>query len=578
VGNARHAFGTVGGYITLDRLNVPTQVGNQNHIMHNKFFIIDRRFVVTGTGNITTTGFGKNDNNWVLIDSPAVAEDFQAEFDQMFAGRFGYAKHEVINNNTYEVGDTRVEVYFSPQEDAMGRILEGVQNAQETIEFFIFAFTKDQLGSLLIEKDREFKAFNVCCDPDGGYEDSTVSEGKCEALRVTAECADRLERRVPFRARFVRGVIDRSQLHSNGPYHESYRLIANGVSIRMDGNDNSYQPGDYQAGGGRQHSKTLVIDGRTDNPVILTGSFNWSSSATIANDETLLVLSDSPRIGEQYADYFDYLWRLAKPVGERYIGEPASRLIPRPLKPGDVIFNEIQWDGFDGNVDVSKTNDPASARDYQFVGNDEFIELLNTTDRAIDLSMWTIASETDFMVGLYPGTVIGPYERFLVLDHNTEPYDDLKPQFLSGAYLEPDFVMNMANDARFLRINLHNGAFDLRLTDPRGNIVDRAGNGRSAFAGGRRCRGGGNECPIRDQIVHSMERIHVNCDNQGEDCEPIIDGTKAAAWRTCENATDEQRAQIRTDNLRYIMATPGRSNSADSNVFRDEDPRWRTPE
>ena len=197
VGNARHAFGTVGGYITLDRLNVPTQVGNQNHIMHNKFFIIDRRFVVTGTGNITTTGFGKNDNNWVLIDSPAVAEDFQAEFDQMFAGRFGYSKNEIINNNSYQVGDTRVEVYFSPQEDAMGRILEGVQNAKETIEFFIFAFTKDQLGSLLIEKDREFKAFNVCCDPDDGYEDNTVSEGKCEALRATMECSDRLERRVP---------------------------------------------------------------------------------------------------------------------------------------------------------------------------------------------------------------------------------------------------------------------------------------------------------------------------------------------------------------------------------------------
>ena len=169
----------------------------------------------------------------------------------------------------------------------------------------------------------------------------------------------------------------------------------------------------------------------------MTGSFNWSSSATIANDETLLVLSGSPRIGGQYADYFDYLWRLAKPLGVRYVGEPSSRANPQPLQPGDVIFNEIQWDGFSGNVDITKTLDAASARDYQFVGNDEFIELLNTTDRSIDLSMWTIASETDFMVGIYPGTVIGPYERFLLIDHNTEPYDDLKPQFLSGAYLDP---------------------------------------------------------------------------------------------------------------------------------------------
>ena len=233
VGNARHAFGTVGGYITLDRLNVPTQVGNQNHIMHNKFFIIDRRFVVTGTGNITTTGFGKNDNNWVLIDSPAVAEDFQAEFDQMFAGRFGYSKMKSLTTTAIRSVIRALKCIFCPQEDVMGRILEGVQNAKETIEFFIFAFTKDQLGSLLIEKDREFKAFNVCCDPDDGYEDNTVSEGKCEALEGNDGVLRPSERRVPFQPRFVRGVIDRSQLHSNGPYHESYRLIANGVSIRM---------------------------------------------------------------------------------------------------------------------------------------------------------------------------------------------------------------------------------------------------------------------------------------------------------------------------------------------------------
>jgi phosphatidylserine/phosphatidylglycerophosphate/cardiolipin synthase-like enzyme len=574
VGNARHAFGTVGGYITLDRLNIPTQVGNQNHIMHNKFFLIDRRFVITGTGNITTTGFGKNDNHWVLIDSPDVAADFQAEFDQMFSGRFGYAKHEFENNNTYQVGDSDVEVYFSPQEDAMGRILEGVANAKETIEFFIFAFTKDQLGSLLIQKDREFKGFNVCCDPAGGFSDPNVTPAHCDVLRETMECRDRLEGRVAFQSRFVRGVIDRSQLHSNGPYHESYRLIANGVSIRMDGNDNSYQPGDYQAGGGRQHSKTLAIDARTANPVILTGSFNWSSSATIANDETLVVLSNSPRIGGQYADYFEYLWRVAKPIGERYIGEPVSRSIPNPLKPGDVVFNEIQWDGFDGNVDVSRVADPATARDYQFVGNDEFIELFNTTNRTIDLSMWTIASETDFMVGIYPGTVIGPYERFLLIDHNTEPYDDLKPQFLSGAYIEPDFVMNMANDARFLRINLHNGTIGIRLTDPRGNVVDRAGDGLGAFEGGRRCRSGGTDCGIRDQINYSMERIHFDCASQGDDCKSVRDGTKPDAWRTCANASDEQRRQIRSENLRYIMATPGQANSG-AQVFPAEDPAWR---
>ena len=217
-------------------------------------------------------------------------------------------------------------------------------------------------------------------------------------------------------------------------------------------------------------------------------------------------------------------------------------------------------------MDISKASDAGSAREYQFVGNDEFIELLNTTDRAIDLSMWTIASETDFMVGIYPGTVIGPYERFLIVDHNTEPYDDLKPQFLDGAYTEPDFVMNMANDARFLRINLHNGTFKLRLTDPRGTVVDVAGNGLGAFAGGRQCRNGGAECPIREQRVHSMERVH-----------PVQAGDTAQAWKTCANPSDAQRQHIRPNNVRYIQATPGQPNSGQSG-FPPEDPRWRTPQ
>jgi phosphatidylserine/phosphatidylglycerophosphate/cardiolipin synthase-like enzyme len=112
VGNSRHAFGTVRGYLTLDHLNVPTQNGNQNHIMHDKFFVIDSRFTITGTGNITTTGFSRNDNNWVLIDSPQVAADFTAEFEQMFAGRFGFAKKNLENGNLYQVGDSQVEFYF----------------------------------------------------------------------------------------------------------------------------------------------------------------------------------------------------------------------------------------------------------------------------------------------------------------------------------------------------------------------------------------------------------------------------------------------------------------------------------
>ncbi len=563
VGNSRHAFGTVRGYLEMDRLNVPTQVGNQNHIMHDKFFIIDSRFIITGTGNITTTGFKRNDNNWVFIDSGQVAADFKAEFDQMFSGRFGFAKRNQENGNSYVVGETGVEVYFSPQEDAMGRILEAVENAKESIEFFIFAFTKDQLGSLFISKHREFQRYNACCDPAGRGD---VTDDQC--LQVTCE--------TPFRPRYVRGVIDRSQLHSNGPYHEVYRLLAFGVPVRMDGNDNSRQPGDYQAGGGRQHAKTLVIDGNTDAPVVLTGSFNWSSSATVANDEVLVVLSGQ-NVGGQYADYFDYLWNMAKRIGNRYLGDRPDSATG--IKPGSVVFNEIQWDGYNGLVDPAETDNPDTDRADHFVNNDEFIELFNTTPYMIDLSMWTIATDDDFAVGLYPGTVIGPYEHFLIVDHNTEAYDDLRPHMRGGAYVGADFVMNTANDARFLRPNLHNARFKLRLLDPRGREVDVAGNGAAPFAGGRRAVGSGED--PRDQVVYSMERVHFDCGDDSS-CTKIRNGADPASWAGCDlsGVSEEVKAQalsqVRPERQQHIVATPGQPNSG-GEQFPREDPNWRAP-
>ena len=273
VGDGRHMEGGARGYLELDDLNIPMIVGNQFHIMHNKFFIIDDRFVLTGTGNITPTGFVRNNNNYVFIDSPAVAADFKDEFEQMFDGRFGNAKRPLQNGKSYQVGDTRVEVFFSPQEDAMGRILQGMDEATHSIYFMIFAFTKDQVGSRLIRKHQEFTTYNRCCDPSREAErsaDAALMDGciplACEETFVRKE---------------VRGVVDKSQLHSNGPYHEVYRLMVFGVPMRLDGNDNSRLPGDYQAGGGRLHSKTMISDAGTDHPKVLTGSFNWSSSRSV---------------------------------------------------------------------------------------------------------------------------------------------------------------------------------------------------------------------------------------------------------------------------------------------------------
>lgn len=485
VGDAGHLYNT--GYQMFADRHIPMVSGNLSHIMHDKFMVVDGRFVFAGTANWSWSDLRQNVNNTIVIDSPAVAADFTDEFEQLYAGRFGHSKVEIDNGRSYQIGDTTVEVWFSPNEDAMGRILEYVEGAEESIRFTIFAFTKDQVGSAFIRKQEAFAELDAA-----------------EGVPLDADFRDR---------RSVAGVIDRSQLHSNGQYHEVYRLLAAGIPVRMDANDNTSHPGDYQAGGGRLHSKTMVIDAYGENPVVISGSFNWSASATVSNDEFLLVMK-GPRIAKLYDEAFEELFVDGRPPGTSFVGEN--------VEPGDVVVNEVMWYGVNaGDVD----------------GFDEFVELRNTTDRDIPLDMWQISNEQDFVLGFPPGSVIPANGLFTVLDHTLEPYADGVPQDELSAFRGGDLVVNAFNDNRQSRLYLKDGSMELYLRDPHGVEVDAAGDGGAAFAGGP---DGGK--------VRSMERN----DAPG-------DGSDPASWHACSLA--EGGEYVNPAYKAAIIATPGEANS-----------------
>ncbi len=485
VGDAGHLSNA--GYLALQERHIPIVVGNGQHIMHDKFMVIDGRFVFGGTSNWSGSDLENNSNNFFVLDSPGVAADFTAEFEQMYAGVFGNNKVAIDNGRVYEIGDTTVEVWFSPNEDAMGRLLEVVNAATDSVRFTIFAFTKDQVGSALIQKKAEFDAKNA-------------AEG------VSAD--------LPYdKRRSVAGVIDQSQLHSNGQYHEVYRLLNAGVSVRMDAIDSTLLPGDYQAGGGRLHSKTMIIDAGTDHATVVSGSFNWSASATGSNDEFLLVFH-GPRATDLFAEYFDDLYGVARTLG--------GDRVATGIQPGDVRINEIMWYG---------------VTDMDPDGFDEFIELENMTDAEINLDMWQIGNEDDVVIGFPPGSRIPPRGRFTVVDHVLEPYVDGQPQDTNTAYLTGDLVLNAFNDNRQARMYIKDGELELVLRDPDGVLIDAAGNGGPAFAGGP---DGG--------VVRSMERL------PGEN-----DGTLPSSWKSCTAAAGG--GDVNPVYQATIIAMPGEATS-----------------
>lgn len=487
VGDAGHLYND--GYMRFRDRRIPVVTGNLNHIMHHKFMVVDGRFVFGGTANWTDTDLRHNSNNFFLIDSPPIAADFTAEFEQMFAGVFGHNKVEIDNGRRYVVGDTEVEVWFAPNEDAMGRILELVDAAEKSVRFTIFAFTKDQLGSSLIRKQAEFAA-----------------EDAAEGIDALLDFRDR---------RSVAGMIDQSQLHSNGQYHEVYRMLGAGIPLRMDGNDNGAQPGDYQAGGGRLHSKTMVIDADGMEPLVITGSFNWSASATQSNDEYLLVFHGE-RIAKDFDDYFERLWLQGRRFG-------VDRLSDGNLAPGDLVVNEVMWYGV-------RPDDPT--------GYDQYVELRNLSNRKVRLDLWQLHNGEDFVVGIPPGSYVEPGGLFTILDHTMERYEDGVPQDEPSAFSGGDMVVNSFNDDRQARLYLKGGSLKLRLLDPDGVEVDVAGDGGPAFFGG----------PDGQGVMRSMERR----DEPG-------DGTVASSWY--ENTSDEGGTNVNEDFRATVRGTPDEANS-----------------
>ncbi|TVQ91332.1 MAG: hypothetical protein EA397_09730 [Deltaproteobacteria bacterium] len=504
VGDVNHWHNS--GYQMLLRRSIPMSVGNDAHIMHNKFIVVDGRFVFLGTANWTRSDMVMNSNNMLFIDHPGVAADFTEEFQQLFDGRFGYVKDRIDNGRIYQVGDTEVEVWFSPNEDTMGRMLEVVEAARESIRFTIFAFTKREVGSAYIRKHQEFQE-RWADDPD----------------------RDQL---LPRRS--VAGVIDQSQLHSNGQYHEGYRIGGYGVPMRLDGIDMNSQPGDYQAGGGRLHSKTMLIDTYASDPditpTVLTGSFNWSAAATISNDEYLIVLRGD-RVSEQYNEYFEHLWDTGRHLGNTWAIDAddssarsdARRLGKEVIEPGDILINEVHWYG------VNSIN---------LEGFDQFIELRNTTDRDLHLDMWSITNATDFIVGLPPGSYIPANGTFTILDHVVAEYLEGRPQDTPSAFSTGDLVINSFNDNRQARLYLKGSSLELYLRDPRGVVVDQAGDGGAAFAGGP-----------RQGRAFSMERRE---DAPG-------DGADPSRWYSC--TLDAGGQNVHPDFRDEVIATPGEPNS-----------------
>ncbi|HDP73358.1 MAG TPA: hypothetical protein ENN46_00150 [Candidatus Woesearchaeota archaeon] len=114
-------------------------------LMHNKFCILDRKAVVTGSLNPTLNGFSEH-NDFIVIRSQRIAKIFERELAEL--GTFSYKK-EILRRFSFDEG--YIEARFCPEESCEDTLVALINSAEERILFAQFLITSQPVSDALVK-------------------------------------------------------------------------------------------------------------------------------------------------------------------------------------------------------------------------------------------------------------------------------------------------------------------------------------------------------------------------------------------------------------------------------------------
>jgi DNA/RNA endonuclease YhcR with UshA esterase domain len=237
--------------------------GNANALMHNKFILIDRdnanrAEVIMGSMNFTQQNISNDFNNVLFIKDQSLARGYTLEFEEMwgstaatpgiFSAKFGDLKTKNTPKK-YLINNIPVESYFSPTDGTTAAISAALQTADADLEFAILSFTRNDL------RDDIINAHNAGVQCRGIIENINDQGGEFATLQMAGV-----------------QMLDHS---ATGDIHHKYAIIDE-ADVNSD-------------------------------PIVITGSHNWSSNAEANNDENTLIIHDAA-IANIFAQEFNARW------------------------------------------------------------------------------------------------------------------------------------------------------------------------------------------------------------------------------------------------------------------------------
>lgn len=159
-------------------------------------------------------------------------------------------------------GNGTVELAFTPGQDGAGLIINAISQARKQILVQAFSFTHDGIAQALVAAHHR------------GVEVKLI--------------ADREQTR----------IMERGQVPA---------IAAAGVPVWLDGEHQS------------AHNKVMVIDAASREPVVITGSYNFTKAAQYKNAENVLVIRGNRALAEAYQANWQHHLTHARPfVTDRY--------------------------------------------------------------------------------------------------------------------------------------------------------------------------------------------------------------------------------------------------------------------
>lgn len=219
-------------------------------IMHNKFMVVDNQAVWTGSWNFTPNGTYRNNNHGIYILSPNLAQNYAAEFEEMFGEQaFGPSSPANTPNPRISIGQTLIETCFAPEDECAAQLTRIINQARQSIRFMAFSFTHDDIGQAVRDRARE----------------GITIQGIFETRGASTE------------------------------YSEFGRMEKEQLDVWQDGNPYTL------------HHKVFIID----DEIVVLGSFNFSNNADTANDENLLIIHDAD-MARQFLAEFERMYAVAQ--------------------------------------------------------------------------------------------------------------------------------------------------------------------------------------------------------------------------------------------------------------------------